>query len=139
MFVRDVWLSSDIFQRAYRTKDDERADWLMTLHPNYHQKDAVEKWLCIDMLNLHGPLNRDAGILVNSPPSLTPCPNWLTADFKSRIRLLFVWWAVDESVRKRVDDALNILPTFVPAKIETTERSAPNSKKREGRKTIAPS
>jgi hypothetical protein len=101
-FFRDMWLADFCYSATATSKDEERARWLRGLHPQYHRRELVEEWLCVELTRRYGNDSAD-----------TAAPVWLTTSFNGRMREIFVYFRVDETTRKRVEDALKALPVFV--------------------------
>ena len=112
MYFKERWLSSDVWSAARQTKEEERCRILMKLHPNYLPRETVENWVCDDLVKTYGVTCGGEENGGATKHVATPCPSWLTAKFKERVKFVFVWWGYDASVRRRVEESLKLLPTF---------------------------
>jgi hypothetical protein len=101
-----------IWEAKHETKDEERAGWVKTMHPLYHNKQEVEKWVCEDLVGSFGGADVAA-------------PKFLTDDFKQTVRSVFQWWSDGRSTAN-IDVALMQLPTY-KEKEEVALKSAPSA------------
>jgi len=103
--ILEMWDDEKIWTKGYATKDEDRASYVMTIHPNYHTKSKVEEWLCDELLAKFAPVEIGAaeeGVLAVVPPK------WLSREFATRVNANFVWWGGGES-GARVREALERL------------------------------
>ena len=92
--VLEMWDDEKIWTKGLTSKDEERADYFMTIHINYLTKSKVEEWVCDELLAKYPHVEVGAaeeGVLAFTTPK------WLDRELATLLNEDFVWWGGRES------------------------------------------
>jgi hypothetical protein len=84
--IKEMWDAKEVWSASCETKDEDRIDWVMGIHPLYFPMDRIQSWICNDLVSKYGLANDDTENDKNE--DVTP-PPFLTSDFHDRMIVIF--------------------------------------------------